>query len=196
MLLQHYHKLCNTNDPSSTFLCPPPIPNIESLSQSTISSLDSGSFDRNQADGNIQQQTTLEVANTDTVMVYNEYLDPPPPHDISNVFSVSDLLSHSSSDSYKYKRAWFKANVIRSYVLSAGECPDAYSRALSIALNHKEIASIMAVTGANFPKIYVNAITRHEQKKKLLSHATSVGNKRKQTEKIKTFVISNIVSIL
>ena len=42
MLLQHYHDLCNTNDPSSMFVSPPPIPNIESLSQSTISSLCSG----------------------------------------------------------------------------------------------------------------------------------------------------------
>ena len=58
MLLQHYHEFCNTNDTSSMFVSPPPIPNIESLSQSTISSLDSGSCDRNQADGNIQQQTT------------------------------------------------------------------------------------------------------------------------------------------
>ena len=58
MLLEHYHELCNTNDPSSMFVSPPPIPNIESLSQSTISSLDSGSCDRNRADGNIQQQTT------------------------------------------------------------------------------------------------------------------------------------------
>ena len=58
MLLQHYHELCNTNDPSSMFVSPPPIPNIESLSQSIISSLDSGSFGRNRADVNIQQQTT------------------------------------------------------------------------------------------------------------------------------------------
>ena len=29
LLLQHYHKLCNTNDPSSMFVSPPPIPNIE-----------------------------------------------------------------------------------------------------------------------------------------------------------------------
>ena len=58
ILLQHYHELCNTNDPLSMFVSPPPIPNIESLSQSTISSLDSGSCDRNQVDGNIQQQTT------------------------------------------------------------------------------------------------------------------------------------------
>ena len=28
MLLEHYHELCNTNDPSSTFVSPPPIPNI------------------------------------------------------------------------------------------------------------------------------------------------------------------------
>ena len=37
MLLQHYHELCNTDDPSSMFVSPPPITNIESLSQSTIS---------------------------------------------------------------------------------------------------------------------------------------------------------------
>ena len=69
MLLEHYHELCNTDDPSSMFVSPPPVPNIESLSQSTISSLDSGSFDRNRSDWNIQQQTTLEVANTETVIL-------------------------------------------------------------------------------------------------------------------------------
>ena len=58
MLIRHYNELCNTNDPSLMFVSKSPIPNIESLSQSTISSLDSGSYDRNQADGNIQQQTT------------------------------------------------------------------------------------------------------------------------------------------
>ena len=31
MLLHHYHELCNTNDPSSMFLSPTPIPNIESF---------------------------------------------------------------------------------------------------------------------------------------------------------------------
>ena len=71
MLLQHYHELCNMNDPSSIFLSPPPIPNIESLSQSTISFLDSRSFGIKIADVNIQQQTTSEVAYTETVMAYN-----------------------------------------------------------------------------------------------------------------------------
>ena len=61
------------------FVSPPPIPNIESLSQSTISSLDSGSFGRNRSDINIQLPTTLEVANTETVMDDNEVLDLPPP---------------------------------------------------------------------------------------------------------------------
>ena len=54
----------------------------------------------------------------------------------------------------------------------------------------------MAVTGTIFPKQYANVITRHEQKKRILYHAKSVGNKRKQTEDRKTFVISNIVSIV
>ena len=102
MLLQNYHELCNTNDPSSIFVSPPPIPNIESLSQSTIVLLDSVSFGRKLADLNIQQLTTSEVANIDTVMAYNEDLDPPLPQDISNVFAVADLLPHSSSDSDKY----------------------------------------------------------------------------------------------
>ena len=35
-----------------------------------------------------------------------------------------------------------------------------------------------------------------KNKRKIFSHATSVGNKQKQTEDRKTFVISNIVSIV
>ena len=93
MLLEHYHELCNTNEPSSKFVSPPPIPNIESFSQSTISSLDSGSFYRNRADGNNQQPTTSEVANIETVMGYNEDIDSPPPQDISNVFAAAYLSS-------------------------------------------------------------------------------------------------------
>ena len=103
MLLQHYHELCNTNDPSSMFVSPPPIPNIESLSQYTISSIDSGSCVRNRVDVNIQQQTTSEVANTETVMAYNEDIDPPPQHYILNVFAAAELSSKSSYYSVKYK---------------------------------------------------------------------------------------------
>ena len=58
ILLHNYHELRNMNDLSSMFLSPPPITNIESLSQSTILSKDSGSFFRNRYDVNIQQQTT------------------------------------------------------------------------------------------------------------------------------------------
>ena len=115
---------------------------------------------------NIQQQTTSQVADTETVMADNEDLDPPTPQDISNMFSATDLLSCSSSDSAKYKRAWLKAKVIRSSILSSGECPAAYSRALFIALKQKENASFMTVTGAILPKQYANAIARHEQNKK------------------------------
>ena len=72
MLLEYCNKLCKTNNPSSIFVSPPPIPNIESLSQSTISSLGSRSFGRNRYDVNIQKQATLEITDTDTVMADNE----------------------------------------------------------------------------------------------------------------------------
>ena len=107
MLIQHYNELCNTNEPSSMFVSPPPILKIESLSKSTISSIDRGSFDRNRAGRDILQPTTSEVSNTETVMSYKEDLDPPPPHDIYIVFSAADLLYQSSYDSVKYKRACF-----------------------------------------------------------------------------------------
>ena len=101
---------------------------------------------------NIQQSTTLEVADKEALMAYNEDLDPPPPQVISNVFAVADVSSQSSSDTDKYKRAWHKAKVICSSILYARESPDACSRALSIVLNHKEISSIMLVNGAISPK--------------------------------------------
>ena len=65
---------------------------------------------------NIQQQTKLEVSNTERVMADNEGLDPPPPQDISNVFAAADLSSHSSYDSVKYKCAWLKSKVIYFFI--------------------------------------------------------------------------------
>ena len=56
VLLHHCHELCNKNDPSSIFVFPPPIPNIESFFQSTISSLGSGLFGGKISDVNIQQK--------------------------------------------------------------------------------------------------------------------------------------------
>ena len=84
-------------------------PTLNNIYQSTISSLDSESFDRNRADRNIQQPTTSEVANIETVIAYNEDIDPPSPHDISNLFAAAYLSSQSSYDSVKYKRAWHRA---------------------------------------------------------------------------------------
>ena len=89
------------------FVIPPHIPNIDSLPQSTISSLNSGSFVRNRDDMNIQQQTTSEVADTETVMADNEDLYPRPPQDILNVFSAANLLSCSSYMEVKiFMDAW------------------------------------------------------------------------------------------
>ena len=118
-------------------------------------------------------------------MASNEDIDPPPPQDISNVFAAADLSSQSSYDTVKYKRAWLKAKVIRSSILSSGESPDAQSRAFSIALNHGEIASILAVTRTILPKQYANVIIRHEQKKKycLMQHLLEININKQRTEK-------------
>ena len=128
-------------------------------------------------------------------MDYKEDIDPPPPQDISNVFAVSDLSLHSSSDSNKYKHAWLMAKVISSSILSDGECPDSCSRALSIALSHKENASNMAVTGAILPEKYANAISQHEKEKKYCSmqHMSVINENKQKTEKQ---FVSNTVSIV
>ena len=120
MLLHNYHQFFKTNETSSMFVSPPPIPNIESWSQSTISSLYSGSFGINRSDVNIQQPTTSEVVDTENLMAYNEYIYPPPTHDILNVFSAADFPYQSSFDSAKYKCAWIKSKVIPPSILSAG----------------------------------------------------------------------------
>ena len=93
------------------------------------------------------------------------------------MFAAADFWSQSSYDTVIYKRAWHREKVIHSSIFSFGEIPDAHIIAFFIALSHREIASIMAVTGTILPKRYANVITRHEKKKQIFSHATSVGNK-------------------
>ena len=101
------------------------------------------------------------------------------------MFAAADLLSQSSYDSVQYKRAWNRAKVIRSSILSSGEIPDSQSRSLSIALNRREIASIMAVTGTILPKRYANVITRHEQKQYChMQHLLEIREKKLKTEKL------------
>ena len=51
--------------------------------------MDSESFGINRAEFNIQQPTTSEVANTETVIADNEELDPSSPQDILNVFAAA-----------------------------------------------------------------------------------------------------------
>ena len=50
----------------------------------------------------------------------NEDIDTPPTKDISIVFAAADLSSQSSYDTVEYKRAWHRAKVIRSFILSSG----------------------------------------------------------------------------
>ena len=125
-------------------------------------------------------------------MAGNEDIDTPPPQDISNVFAAADFLSQSSYDTVKYKLAWHRAKGIRSSILSSGESPEAHSRALSIALNNREIESIMEVTGTILPKRYANVITRHEQKKKQyfhMQHLLEINENKQKTEKLLSYPI-------
>ena len=121
----------------------------------------------------------------------NEDIYNPSPQDISNVFAAADLSSQSSYDSVQYERAWHRAKGICSSILSYGESPDAQSRALSIALNHREIASIMVVTGTILPKRYANVITRHEQKEKKvhMQHLLEINENKQKTEKLLSYPI-------
>ena len=75
-----------------------------------------------------------------------------------------------------------KGKGICSSILYSGESPDARSRALSIALNHGEIAFIMAVTSTIIPKRYANVITQHEQKKKYcpMQHLLEINKKNRR----------------
>ena len=56
-------------------------------------------------------------------MAYNKDIDPPLPHDISNLFAAADLLSRSSSDLAKYKLSCLTKKAIRYSILFAGDCP-------------------------------------------------------------------------
>ena len=130
-------------------------------------------------------------------MAGSEDIDTPPPQDISNVFAAADLSSQSSYDIVNNKRAWHRAKRICSSILSSGESPDAQSRALYIALNHRQIASIMVVNGTILQKRYANVITQHEQKKKKyyhMQHLLEINGKK--TEDRKTLFMSNIFSIV
>ena len=124
-------------------------------------------------------------------MADNEGLDPPTRHDISNVFAAIYLSSCSSSDSARYKRAWIKAKVIHSSILTAGECPDACSGVLSIALNHREIASIMAVTGAILPKNTPMQLPEMNKGKQYcpMLHKSVINKNKQKTEKILSYSI-------
>ena len=103
---------------------------------------------------------------------------------------MADLSSCSPSDSAKYKRACLKAKVICSYIWSAGECPDAYSRVLYIALNHKEKASIMAVTGAILPKkCQCNNPTWIKEKYCPMQHQLGINKNKYKTEKLLSYPI-------
>jgi uncharacterized protein (UPF0335 family) len=92
MLLQHYQELCNTNDDATTFISPPPLPNISLLSTSTISSLGNLSPGRMSSTANKDQVTSIMKT-----VVNNEEEESPSPQDLSNVFEAADMMINFSA---------------------------------------------------------------------------------------------------
>eukprot|EP00978_Attheya_sp_CCMP212_P017891 scaffold48234_cov60-Attheya_sp.AAC.5 len=213
MIIQHYHALCNTNKDSSTFVSPPPIPTIESLSQSTVSSMgtrgsrsstSSGTTSSSRLHSQSSSRTNSSCirASRRNVSAHGPVgplmtaIDPPVPQDLLNVFAASGLSSYTSTSSAEYKRSWRKAQAIKESMLSAGDTTEECSKAVVLALTHPLMKPIFAITGAIVPPQFASAIKFQEQKAKLIKCATSNGSKHKQTDDRQAFVNTNILSVV
>eukprot|EP00978_Attheya_sp_CCMP212_P013624 scaffold34204_cov39-Attheya_sp.AAC.7 len=206
----------------------PPIPTIESLSQSTISSLlgtrgsristvSSGttsssrshtssthsgttSSHSHSSGRNVSAAAPVAPSTTGIDPPLTTVIDPPSPHNLSNVFAASGLNGLNSSistSSMEYKRAWRRAQAIKESILSAGDTTEECSQALSLALNHALMTPIVAITDAIVPRQFGSALHQQEQNAKLLQcRATSNGSKRKQTDDRQSFVNVSILSVL
>eukprot|EP00978_Attheya_sp_CCMP212_P024273 scaffold76016_cov51-Attheya_sp.AAC.2 len=213
MIIQQYHAVCNTNEDSSTFVSTPAIPTIESLSQSTVSSLETRgsrsstsagttSSSRLRSESSSRTNSSCSRASRRNVSAHAPVaplmtaLDPPVPQDLSNVFAASGLSSYTSTSSAEYKRSWRKAQAIKESILSAGDTTEECSKALVLALTHPLMKPIFAISGAIVPPQFASAIQFQEQKAKLIKCATSNRSKRKQTDDRQAFVNTNILSVV
>ena len=224
MIITQYHALCNENEEPSSFVSTPPIPNIDSLSQSTISSLGTGgsrsstfssstttsssshissSLGTNSPGPRISGCTVSNDApmNSSTAEINHvapstTVIEPPLAQDLSNIFAASSSTSSIDKSSPEYKHAWRKAQKIKLAILAAGDTPEACSQSLSIALNHASLTPIVTITGAIVPRQFASALHQQVQKTKMLERATSNGSKRKQTEDRKAFVNVSLLSVV
>ena len=193
-LLQAHMNLVDSKINGSSIMSPP-VSSINSNTQSTISSLASELSQGNQVRSNHSDRSQLADArnNTSDAPVSNEA---PTPQSLSHVFTEDCVDSNQSVHSTSYQTAWRNSKSIQQVILSSGNSTDDRSRALTIALKHKSLKDIVAQAGAIVPQTYVTAILHQEQKTKMIAAAKANGNSRKQTEDRKTFVTSNIVSIV
>jgi hypothetical protein len=224
MIIQQYHALCNETDDPSSFVSTPPIPNIESLSQSTISShgtrgsrsstlssstTTSSSSHLSSSLGTNSPRTRISgrpvsddapmdpsTAEIDHLAPSTTVIEPPLAQDLSNIFAASSSTSSIDKSSPEYKHAWRKAQKIKLAILAAGDTPEACSQSLSIALNHATLTTIVTITGAIVPRQFASALHQQVQKTKMLECATSDGSKRRQTEDKQSFVYVSLLSVV
>jgi hypothetical protein len=194
VIIQQYHALCNETDDPSSFVSTPPIPNIKSLSQSTISSLGTGgsrsstlssgtttsssshisscsgtNSPRSRISGrNVSADAPVNpsTAEIDHLATSTTVIEPPLAQDLSNIFAASSSTSSMNKSSLEYKHAWRKAQKIKLAILAAGDTPEACSQSLSIALNHASLTPIVSITGAIVPRQFASALHQQERKRK------------------------------
>ena len=116
----------------------------------------------------------------------------PPTQNLSHVFSEDYVEANESSHRKSYSTAWRHSKSIQKSILSYGKYNEDSSRSLTISLIHNYLKDIVSQAGSITPTEYSTAI----QQTKMITVAKSNGNCRKQTEHSKTFVTTNLVSIV
>eukprot|EP00978_Attheya_sp_CCMP212_P034636 scaffold146167_cov65-Attheya_sp.AAC.1 len=163
--------------------------------QSTVSSLLS---EAPQQEGHVASNSSGRSESTDGRNNSNTHvLDAAPtPQNVSHVFSEDSVSANESSRSKSYMTAWRQLKSIQQSILSCGNSNEDRRCALMIALKHKSLKNMFAQAGAIISKEYTTAIHHQKQQTKMIAVAKSNGNSRKQTEDCKTFVTTNLVSIV
>jgi hypothetical protein len=128
----------------------------------------------------------------------------PTPMNLSSDFSSFPSAGPSTTgqsttrqlSSSQYMSQYRATKRITQCILSAGATAEEQSNALKHALTHKDVALLMHAVGPIVPKEYAAAIYQHQQKQRLITCAQAAGNKKRPCDDRKTFVYSNIVSVI
>jgi hypothetical protein len=106
--------------------------------------------------------------------------------------STSSKASSSAHDMSQYRAT----KRITECILSAGSSVEDKANALKSALTHKDVSTLMQFVGPIVPKECAAAIYQYQQIQRMISCSQVVGNKKRPSDDRKTFVYSNLVSVV